>query len=168
MEALRGKPIAILRPFNAYGPGQSTKAIIPELIISFLRGKDVTTTAGEQTREFNFVDDLVEGFILASESQDAIGKIINLGSGTDISIKELANKLKAMTGSASTLHVGGLTYRPTEIWRMRSDNTKAREILKWEPKVSLEDGLTKTIDWFSSFEKATNHDSPFSQLFTLG
>lgn len=142
--------IAVLRPFNVFGPYQSTKAIIPELIISCLKGKTIKTTEGKQTREFNFVDNIIDGFILAAKNKKAIGHVINVGSGKDISIRDLVKKIAEMTNSKSKLDIGALPYRPTEIWKMATDNTRAKEILGWEPKVSFEEGLKRTIEWFRS------------------
>lgn len=146
-----GKPIVVLRPFNAFGPYQSPRAVIAEIIIKCLRGEDVVTTGGVQTREFNYVENLVDGFMLAGVKDPAIGKIINLGSGCEISIRKLVKMIHALSGSASRLRIGALPYRPVEIWRMVSDNRKAKKVLGWEPRIRLEDGLARTIDWYKKF-----------------
>jgi len=143
-----GYPITVLRPFNVYGPYQSKEAIIPEIILDCIEGREIRATEGKQTREFNFVEDTIEGFILAAQEKAAIGEIINLGNGQEISIRNLILKIMEMTNSKSKVLFGALPYRPTEIWRMCADDTKAKKILNWSPKVSLEDGLRRTIDWF--------------------
>lgn len=148
------KPIVILRPFNAFGPYQSPRAVIAELIIKCLKGEDIVTTKGIQTREFNYVENLVEGFILSGIKRKAIGETINLGSGREIAIKELVKKIHALSGSSSRLRIGEMAYRPTEIWRMAADNRKAKRILGWAPKVNLEEGLVKTISWYRRFNEA--------------
>jgi len=148
----QNKPVAILRPFNAYGPYQSTKAIIGELIIKCLKGETIKTTKGEQTREFNYVSNIVNGFISVIQNPDkAIGKVINLGCGNEIKISDLVRMIHNFTNSNSKLEIGVLDYRPTEIWRMFADNKLAIKNLNWEPIVNLEDGLNKTIDWYKKY-----------------
>lgn len=141
-------PITVVRPFNAFGPYQSSKAIIPELILNCLRGKPIRSTPGEQTREFNFVGNLVDGMVLAAESAKATDGPINLAAGEEIAIASLIRQIAALTGSHSPLEIGALPYRPTEIWRMSGDNRRAKELLNWSPRISLEKGLTTTIDWY--------------------
>jgi len=141
----------VLRPFNNFGPYQSEKAVIPEIIINCLLGREIKSTEGKQTREFNFVENIVDGFVLAAKKDKAVGEIINLGSGKDISIKDLILNIHKMTNSNSKLSIGSLEYRPTEIWRMFCENEKAKRILGWEPKVSFEEGLKKTIEWYKSY-----------------
>jgi nucleoside-diphosphate-sugar epimerase len=145
------KPIVVLRPFNAFGPFQSPRAIIAEIVIKCLKGKDVRTTEGKQTREFNYVENLVDGFILAGTSKKAIGEIINLGSGYEVSIKDLVKKIHKLANSRSRLQIGALPYRPTEIWRMSSDSKKAHKLLGWTPRIGLEEGLSRTIEWYEKF-----------------
>ncbi|MBF0625211.1 MAG: GDP-mannose 4,6-dehydratase [Magnetococcales bacterium] len=145
------RPIVILRPFNAFGPYQSQRAVIPEIITDCLRDRPIHATEGRQTREFNFVENLVDGFILAGEQPAALGQTINLGSGQEIAIRDLIRMIHSRTGSRSELRFGSLPYRPTEIWRMAADNRRARELLGWEPRVAFEDGLEITIGWVRAF-----------------
>lgn len=146
-------PVVVIRPFNAYGPYQSTRAIIPELIDKCLRDVPILTTEGKQTREFNFVTDLTEGMLLAALSEKVVGEIINLGTGNDIAICDLVKMIYEMTNSKSELHIGALPTRPNEIWKMSSDASKAKEILGWKPKVSFDEGLNSTIEWFRNYLK---------------
>lgn len=144
-----GWPIVVLRPFNAYGPAQSPDRIIPEVIVSALRGVDVRMTEGTQTREFNYVEDLARGFVLAGTAGDeANGSVINLGCGEEHSMREVAETVLEMMGNPVEARFGALPHRPTEIWRMYCDNTRAREVLGWTPTHSLRDGLEKTIAWY--------------------
>lgn len=147
------KPIIVLRPFNAFGPYQSPRAIIAEIIIKCLKGEDVITTEGVQTRDFNYVGDLADGFLLAAKNDKAIGEIINLGTGEEISIKVLVKKIHELTGSKSRLCIGDLSYRPIEIWRMVADNKKSKRLLGWTPKINLEEGLSRTIGWYKRFKE---------------
>ncbi len=144
-----GRPVVILRPFNAFGPYQSDRAVIAELVIKCLRGERIRTTGGEQTREFNFVENLVDGFIAAVENDAAVGDTFNLGSGREVAIRDLVRIIHAVTNSVSELAIGELPYRPGEIWRMYADNAKAARILGWQPKISLEQGLERTAAWYA-------------------
>jgi UDP-glucose 4-epimerase len=160
-----GLPVVILRPFNAFGPYQSPRAIIPELIIKCLRGDPVETTGGKQTRDFNFIENLVDGFIQSALCPEAIGKIINIGSGREISIKELVIKIYSLTESKSELGIGKLPYRKGEIWRMCAENERAKDILGWSPRFTFEQGLERTIDWFRNYlDLLGNPDSPIAKL----
>ena len=163
---VENKHITVVRSFNNFGPYQSQKAIIPELIINCLKGEEIKTTEGKQTREFNFVSNIVDGLLLAAEKKEALGEIINLGSGEDISIAELAKKIHEFSNSKSELKIGALEYRPTEIWKMYCDNTKAKEILDWKPNTSFDEGLKITIDWFRRFYEI--YYGKESQLTKLG
>jgi nucleoside-diphosphate-sugar epimerase len=160
-----GYPIAIIRPFNTFGPYQTMRAIIPELIVRCLRGKDIVTTEGKQTREFNFVSNIVDGFLLAATTAASSGKIINVGAGEEIRIRDLILTIHKMTDSSSKLFIGKLPYRPTEIWRMCTSNERARKILKWKPAILFREGLKRTIAWYRDF-LAVYHDprSPLCRL----
>jgi UDP-glucose 4-epimerase len=140
--------IVILRPFNAYGPYQSTKAIIPQLILKCLRSEAVETTQGEQTREFNFVADLVEGMITAAQHPGPLDGPVNLAGGEEIAIRDLVLRIAQLTNSRSPIAIGALPHRPNEIWRMYGDSKRARSELGWKPSVDLDAGLGITIDWF--------------------
>jgi nucleoside-diphosphate-sugar epimerase len=143
--------VIIVRPFNVYGPYQSTKAVIPELIIGCLQGNAIRTTRGDQTREFNYVSDTVAGLIKAAEHVGRIEGVINIASGEEVAIRDLVRKIAELTGTQSSLEIGILPNRPTEIWRMYADNTRAREVLDWQPSINLEQGLTRTIEWFRQY-----------------
>ena len=158
-------PVVILRPFNTFGPYQSLRAVISEVIMKCLDGIPIEATEGKQTREFNYVSNIVDAFILAAEKDGAVGKTINIGGGEEIPIKTLIEKIHEMTHSSSELQIGALDYRPTEIWRMYAENRTANEILGWQPKISFEEGLTKTIEWFKLFLSAYKNET--SQLWGL-
>lgn len=158
-------PIIFLRPFNTFGPYQSEKAIIPELIIKSLLGRQIETTEGKQTREFNFVDNIIDGFIAAGEVETIFDGVINIGSQDPIAIRDLVKKIHTLSDSKSELHIGKLQNRPTEIWEMSADNRRAKNILKWEPRISFEEGLLITIDWFRKYVGLFyNKESQLNQL----
>jgi nucleoside-diphosphate-sugar epimerase len=143
--------IIIVRPFNVYGPYQSTKAVIPELIINCLAGQPIRTTKGEQTREFNYVSDTVDGLVKAAQHPGGVEGVINIAAGEEIAIKDLVSKIADLTGTKSQLEIGALPYRPTEIWRMYADSGRAQKILGWQPRVSLDEGLRRTVEWFRAY-----------------
>jgi nucleoside-diphosphate-sugar epimerase len=142
--------VVVLRPFNTFGPYQSGKAIIPELIVDCLRGKTIQVTKGEQTREFNYVDNIVDGLLLAASSGKLDG-VMNLAGGEEITIRDLVTKIAELTGTRSQIEIGALPYRPTEIWRMFADSSRARAAIGWEPRIRLEEGLKRTIEWFREY-----------------
>jgi len=146
----RGWPIVRVRPFNAYGPMQSPDRVIPEIIVKGLRAEPCRMTQGRQTREFNFVDDLIDGMVLAGTVSGIEGELFNLGCGNDIAIRDLATLVLEMTGSSVCPEFGALPDRPTEIMLMRADTAKARERLGWASTRSLRDGLAETVEWYRS------------------
>lgn len=155
-----GVPGVSIRPFNAYGPMQSPDRIVPETITRALRGLPVDITEGVQTREFNYVTDIVAAFIGAAEADDSVvGEVINVGCGEERSMKDVASSTLELLSNPVDLRVGTLPYRPREIWRMYCDNSRARDLLGWTPTVSFEEGISKTIEWYASeLEKPS---SPF-------
>lgn len=155
-----GWPIVLLRPFNAFGPGQTPDRIIPEVIVRALRGQDLRMTQGRQTREFNYVEDLADGMIRAAVIPDIEGQLFNLGCAEDVSIRDVTTKILELMGNPVQAHFGALPERPTEIWEMRCDNTRARTILGYAPRHTLEDGLRKTIDWYR--DALSDPDSVFA------
>jgi len=153
-------PVVMLRPFNAYGPRQSPDRIIPEVIASALAGLDVRMTQGMQTREFNYVTDLVDGMLRAALAPRSVcGEVINLGCGEEHSMRDIAARVLALMGDPVKPLFGALEERPTEIHRMFCDNSRARELLGWQPQVSLDDGLTRTIEFYRA--ESQRPDSPF-------
>lgn len=162
------KRIVIIRPFNAYGPYQSPRAVIAEMVMTCLQGKPVFATEGKQTRDFNFVENLVDGFVLAGERDEAIGQFFNVGSGMEISIRELILEIHRQTGERSELHIGALENRPTEIWRMFAANQRAYDLLGWKPRVDFKEGMRRTIAWYQEFlAQFSDSKSPLKKLSAL-
>ena len=162
-----GWPIVMVRPFNAYGPAQSPDRIVPEVILRGLRGDPLPMTAGTQTREFNYVEDIADGFVAAATADGVEGALVNLGCGEEVAIRDLAARILEVMGSDVRPEFGALPDRPIEIWRMCCDATRARELLGWQPTHSLEDGLARTIDWYRE-ELERRPDSPFIPGFARG
>lgn len=149
-QAGRNWPIVVIRPFNAYGPAQSPDRIIPEVVTRALRRQPLRMTHGRQTREFNYVEDLVEGFVRAATAPDVEGRLINLGGGDEVSMREVASRILNQLDNPIEPSFGALPDRPSEIWRMYSDATVARDLLGWSPQVGLDEGLRRTIDFYRS------------------
>lgn len=146
-----GLPVTIVRPFNTYGPRQSARAIIPTIITQILDGKK-NIELGEltPTRDLTYVEDTVDGFIRAQSSKGSIGEIINLGNNSEFSIGDLAELISSLLNKKIKIKFEASRKRPekSEVRRLRADNSKAKEILHWEPSYKLENGLKKTINWF--------------------
>ena len=144
-----GLPVTTIRPFNSYGPRQSARAVIPTVISQVLTSKNIFLGSLEPTRDFTYIDDTVEGFIKIAESKNCDGEVINIGSNIEISIGDLANKIISIIGRQVKIESEDKRKRPpkSEVERLICDNKKAKELLGWEPRVSLEDGLIKTIEW---------------------
>ncbi len=145
-------PVVTVRPFNTYGPRQSSRAVIPAIITQALTQKAILLGNQYTLRDFTFVKDTVAGLLKAAEVPGILGEVINLGTGQEIMIGELAQKIIRKTGRSVKIKVDPVRLRPerSEVMRLLSDNTLARKTLGWEPKVSLDDGLDQTIDWIKS------------------
>ncbi len=142
-----GRPVITLRPFLTYGPFQRNNFLISYVITSALFGNEIKTTKGEQAREFNYVSDIIEGYVLASMSGCAVGEIINIGNGKEYKIRDVISKILAIVGSKVKVD-NSLPYREGEAMHFYCSNEKARRLLGWQPKVSLDEGLNKTIEWY--------------------
>lgn len=142
-------PVVTVRPFNTFGPRQSTRAIIPTVIVQCLLGDTIHLGNLHPTRDLNFVTNTVDGFLLAASEPSAVGQTINLGSGREISIGDLAGLIAQMVGKPIQIESEEQRLRPqdSEVERLLADNTLAQTILGWQPKVNLEEGLARTIAW---------------------
>jgi nucleoside-diphosphate-sugar epimerase len=143
-----GWPIVMVRPFNAYGPGQTADRIIPEIVVRALQKQELKMTQGRQTREFNYVQDIADGFVKAATVEGVEGEIFNIGCGEEVAIRDLATTILDLMGNPIEAQIGALPDRPIEIWRMYCDSSKARERLGWAPRHTLAEGLEKTVDWY--------------------
>ena len=149
-------PVAILRPFNTYGPRQSARAVIPTIITQIANGKrQVKLGALHPTRDFNYVADTVAGFMAALDSDRGIGEVINIGSNFEISIGDTARAIAGVMGVEVEIQTDEQRLRPqkSEVDRLCAANDKARELLGWRPQYGGLDGfrrgLAETIAWFS-------------------
>jgi dTDP-glucose 4,6-dehydratase len=144
-----GLPVVTLRPFNTYGPRQSARAVIPAVITQALTQPVIKLGNVNTTRDFTFVQDTVRGFMLAAQTPGVEGKTINLGTGSEIRIGDLVEKIVAKVNRSVEIQVEQERLRPeaSEVYRLLSDNTQARETLGWQPETDLDSGLDHTIRW---------------------
>jgi len=158
-------PISIIRPFNTYGPRQSTRAIIPTIITQILKGKEVIELGSLfPTRDLTYVLDLCDAYVKMCKKDNIEGEIINIGSSNEISIKDLANLIKELMDSDIDIISTDKRKRPekSEVSRLFADSSKARELIDWKPKKSLREGLELTIEWFSKEENLTRYKSMYT------
>ena len=144
-----GFPGVVLRPFLVYGPGQDEKRFLPQIITAFLKDESVETTGGKQLRDFCYIDDVVDGIIKAAVTDEAKGQIINVASGSPISIKDMINKAASLIGKGRAVF-GARPYRQGENMKLFADIGLARKILQWSPSVSVDEGLGKTIEYYKN------------------
>ncbi len=144
-------PVVTVRPFNTYGPRQSARAVIPTIISQLLAGaSELKLGALTPTRDLNYVSDTCAAFIALAEADAAIGRDVNVGSGREISVGDLAAKLIEITGSNASIVTDEVRLRPekSEVERLLASNALVRELTGWEPAVSLDEGLRRTVAWF--------------------
>lgn len=144
-----GLPTMTVRPFNTYGPGQSTRAVIPTIITQALAGGVVRLGNLDAIRDFTYLDDTVEGFLLTAQADTWNGETYNLGSGEEISIGAIAALIFRLMGKQAEIQLEKSRLRPekSEVLRLISDNRKAKLELGWQPTVGMEEGLQRTIRW---------------------
>lgn len=144
-----GLPVVTLRPFNTFGPRQSSRAVIPTVITQALAGETVRLGNVGPTRDFNFVANTVDGFVRAAVADGVEGKVLNLGTGRETSVLDIVKAVGRILGkSLSVIEEGDRKRVPgSEVERLVADASSAKALLGWRPEVSLEDGLVRTVDW---------------------
>ncbi len=141
-------PVVTLRVSLAYGPFQGSEMFLPELINSLLQGKEFLMTAGNQTRDFLYISDLVEAMLLAGQASGVEGHIINIGSGQPVRILDVVDMVESLIGREGLIRRGALNYRENEQIQYWMDISKAGTMLGWSPKISLKHGLGQTVTWY--------------------
>jgi len=159
-------PVAVLRPFNTYGPRQSARAVIPTIITQIASGKRrIKLGAVHPTRDFSFVEDTVRGFIAAMDSKEVIGTVTNIGSGFEISIGDTAHAIAKLMGTQIEIEGDSSRLRPaaSEVERLFASYEKAQRRMNWQPayggREGFERGLAKTIEWFTKPANLANYKS---------
>ena len=144
-----------LRPFNTFGPRQSTRAVVPSIIVQALEARRrgerrIRLGALTPTRDFNYVDNTVDAFLAIARAEGAIGEVVNAGTGVEITIAETARKIGEAVGVALEIEEEGARLRPrdSEVDRLCADARKAERLCGWTPRVSLDEGLSRTAAWF--------------------
>lgn len=148
-------PVITARPFNTYGPRQSARAIIPTIITQLLNGyKKIKLGSLHPTRDLNYIADTCSAFIALAKCDKAVGKTVNIGSGREISIKNLAGAIMEATDRSAAIISDELRKRPasSEVERLLCDNSQLKQLTGWRPAISLEKGLEKTVAWFKNSE----------------
>lgn len=146
-------PVVVVRPFNTYGPRQSARAVIPTVLMQLLAGAE-TLALGDTapTRDFNYVDDTVTGMIRLAECEAAIGRTVNIGTGTEISIGEMAEAAQQALGRTARVTVDQARMRPaaSEVRRLCADNALLKQLTGWQPDTPLEHGLARMAEWMAT------------------
>ncbi len=152
-------PVAIIRPFNTYGPRQSARAVIPTIITQIANGKrKIKLGSLSPTRDFNYVKDTVSGFIAIAKSDQSVGEVINIGSNYEISIGDTVKLIAELMNVDIEIETEEIRIRPekSEVERLWADNQKAKRLTGWDPSYGNRDGfkrgLLETIEWFTNKE----------------
>jgi dTDP-glucose 4,6-dehydratase len=142
-------PVTIVRPFNAYGPRQSARAVIPTIISQAVSGGPLRLGTLDTTRDFTFVADTARGFAMVGSADEAIGEVVNVGSGSEVSIREIVEQVGRIVGRELVVEGDKQRVRPekSEVSRLLSDSSKAERLAGWRAETSLEDGLRYTTEW---------------------
>lgn len=151
-------PVVVIRPFNAFGPRQSTRAIIPTIIAQALAGETVKVGSTSPRRDFTYVTDTADAFVRAAAEPKAVGQVFNVGTGRDVSVGELITLVGRHVGKHLEAVTDEQRVRPeaSEVKQLLADATRAQTVLGWRPRTALADGLKQTIEWWSkmSLERA--------------
>jgi NAD dependent epimerase/dehydratase len=145
-------PMTIVRPFNTYGPHQSTRAVIPTIITQALAGGALRLGSLEPRRDLTFVTDTVAGFIAAAEAASTVGRTVQLGTGYDVSVADIVTLVGEILGRPIEVNLDPDRVRPanSEVMRLISDPSLARELTGWQARVDLRSGLERTITWITA------------------
>jgi len=141
-----GLPAVTVRPFQVYGPGQPAHTLVPAAIRAALAGKDFPMTPGEQGRDFVYVDDVVDGMLAAAAAPDIEGHSLDLGTGRVYLVRQVVERIWAMTGARGRVLAGDLPYRSGTVMRLGADADRTAWLTGWRARVALEEGLRRTIE----------------------
>ena len=159
-----GFPVVIIRPFNSYGPNYTQPYIIPEIMNQLLNGtKELMLGNVDATRDFTYVSDTADAIIRSLSSKKAVGEIINVGSGNEISIRDLALKISKIAKIKTKIRYDESRERPYDVNRLISNNKKAKTILDWTPKITMDQGLKKIFQW--AMANRVTFQAPFKRFY---
>ena len=157
-------PVTVARPFNTYGPRQSARAIIPTIISQIASGmREIKVGDLSPTRDFNFVHDTCRGFLALARAENVDGREINIATGTEVSMRETLEMIAELMGADVRYVVDPQRLRPkgSEVMRLCGDNTLITSLTPWRPEVSLREGLSRTIGWFTDPENLRRYKPEF-------
>jgi nucleoside-diphosphate-sugar epimerase len=143
-----GLELVSLRPFNMYGPMEPADRLIPSVVRHALAGSPIDLTPGDQARDFVYVEDVADAFIAAVTTSTGVGGTFNVCTGTAVTVRDLVQRVLGLTASASVARFGTLSYRSTEVAVLSGNPSRAEQHLGWRARVSLDEGLDRTIAWF--------------------
>lgn len=145
-------PITIVRPFNAYGPRQSARAVIPTVISQALSGTKLKLGSVDTIRDFTYVEDTARGIVAVASSETALGEVVNLGTGVEVSVREVILQVSKIVGHDLEILVENRRIRPqkSEVSRLQAENSKALRLAGWRAEVPLDEGLRRTADWIEA------------------
>ena len=159
-----GFPVVIIRPFNSYGPQYTQPYIIPEIMNQLLIGKKELTLGNiDATRDFTYVSDTADAIIRSLDSKKAIGEIINVGSGNEISIRDLAFKISKIAKKKIKIIYDESRERQFDVNRLICNNKKASKLLGWKPKINMDQGLKKLFQWAT--KNRITFQAPFKRFY---
>ena len=145
-----GLEVVSVRPFTMYGPMEPPGRLVPSVVRRALAGHPIDLTPGDQARDFVYVEDVADAFVAAATTDAAVGGTFNICTGSAATVRHVVQRVLECTASRSEARFGALSYRSTELTILSGDPTRAREVLGWRSRVSLDDGLARTIAWFRS------------------
>lgn len=140
--------LVTLRPFGVFGEKEGSHKFFPYIILSILEDKEVNLTPCEQYRDYCYIENVIDGFVLAGQNNAVKNEIFNIGSGEINKLKFYVDMIYQEMEAKKSPNYGALTYRENEVWRQQPDTSKIRKLLKWEPKISLAQGIAKTVAWY--------------------
>ncbi|MBN2075689.1 MAG: SDR family NAD(P)-dependent oxidoreductase [Dehalococcoidales bacterium] len=145
-------PVAVIRPFNTFGPKQSARAVIPTIITQALTQNNLSLGSLHPTRDYTYIDDMVQAFVKVAESPNSNGEVINIGSNFEVSIGDIARKVLNILNKNIEIISDEQRIRPekSEVQRLWCDNSKAKNMIGWAPVISFDEGLSQTIEWISN------------------
>jgi nucleoside-diphosphate-sugar epimerase len=148
-------PVVVLRPFNTYGPHQSSRAIVPTIVSQALAGDTLRLGSLTPRRDMTYVADTVEGFVAAATAPAVEGRTVQLGTGSDVSIGDIVEMVGELLGRPLTVEEEAARVRPakSEVERLLSTPRLARELMGWEPRVDLREGLARTMAWIEGNQR---------------
>lgn len=155
-----GLSVVTLRTFSVYGPGQARHFVIPYATVRALAGRPIQLTGATQLRDFLYVDDAVRAYLRAGDVQQASGETYNIGSGREVTVRDVVAKIVSLSASSSEVVLGARPYSQHELWASSANIEKAERDLGWRPEISLSDGLEQTIAWFSQHRELYDSHYP--------